>query len=106
MKTGFSTNAFTEKSLLYSIKSISDIGYDGVEIVLDVPHAFLPIKKQNLQNIKNCIKENKIEVTNLNSNTVKGWYQNNSVIEKFEPSLSNNNDKLRKWRIDYSKKSN
>ena len=54
MKTGFSTNAFTEKSLLYCIESISDIGYDGVELVLDVPHAFLPLNKKYLSTIKNC----------------------------------------------------
>jgi len=75
LKTGFSTNAFTEKSLLYCIESISDIGYDGVELVLDVPHAFLPLNKKYLSTIKNCLKKNKIKVANLNVNTVVGWWQ-------------------------------
>lgn len=104
MKTGFSTNAFTEKSLLHGIDTISGIGYDGVELVLDTPHAFLPLNKKYLSEIKNCIKKNKIEVANLNANTVVGWYENNTIIEKFEPSLSNKNEKLRQWRLNYTKK--
>ena len=104
MKTGFSSNAFTEKSLLHGIDTISDIGYDGVELVLDMPHAFLPLNKKYLSEIKNCIKKNKIEIANLNANTVVGWYDGNTIIEKFEPSLSNKNEKLRQWRINYTKK--
>lgn len=104
MKLGFSTNAFTEKSLLYAIKAISTIGYHGIEIVLDVPHLFLPITKYTLTTLKNAKKKHEIEITNLNSNTVVGWYGQSNNIEKFEPSLSNNNDKFRKWRINYTKK--
>jgi len=43
MKIGFSSNAYTRKSLTYAIQSISDIGYEGIEIVLDIPHAFLEV---------------------------------------------------------------
>ncbi len=105
MKIGFSTNAFSEKSLFYAIQSIAKIGYDGIELVLDIPHLFLPITKNKTLVLKDAIKQHKIEVTNLNSNTVAGWNkQNLTNIEKFEPSLSNTNPKLRKWRIDYTKK--
>lgn len=103
MKIGFSTNAYTQKSLVYAIKSISEIGYDGVELVLDAPHAFLPLSEDELQNIKQCLKECKIKVTNLNANTVAGWYDKESKVEKFEPSLSNEDEKLRSWRISYTK---
>ena len=84
--------------------TITNIGYDGVELVLDTPHAFLPLNKKYLSTIKNCIKKNKIEVANLNANTVVGWYDKNTMIEKFEPSLSNKNEKLRQWRLNYTKK--
>jgi len=104
MKIGFSTNAYTKKSLTYAIKSITDIGYDGVEIVLDIPHAFLPLSESRFQNIQKCLEKCEIEVTNLNVNTVAGWYNTKSSIEKFEPSLSNKNEKLRTWRISYTKK--
>jgi len=104
MKIGFSTNAYTRKSLIYAIKSISEIGYDGIEIVLDIPHAFLPLSESDLQNIQECLKKCKIKVTNLNANTVAGWYDTQTDVEKFEPSLSNEDEKLRMWRISYTKK--
>lgn len=99
MKTGFSTNAFVKKSLAYAINSVAKTGFDGIEIVLDVPHAFLPITKSGIENIKKNIKQNQLKITNLNANTVVGWYKNKTNIEKFEPSLSNLNDEMHIWRI-------
>jgi len=104
MKIGFSTNAYTGKSLTYAIQSIYDIGYDGIEIVLDIPHAFLPLSEATFQNIHKSLEKCEIKITNLNANTVAGWYGTKTHVEKFEPSLSNENEKLRKWRISYSKK--
>ena len=102
MKLGFSTNAFTNYSLFDSIESISKIGYDGIEIVLDDPHAFLPLSKNRISEIKSFILQKNLEISNLNSNTVFGWSKNSSK-HGFEPSLSNNDEKLRKWRIEYTK---
>ena len=102
MKLGFSANAFANSSLLYSIETISKIGYDGIEIVLDEPHVFLPLKKEKITQIKRSLVLNNIQVTNLNSNTVFGWKQD-FAGEPFEPSLSNTNQKFRKWRIAYTK---
>jgi len=104
MKIGFSTNAYTRKSLIYAIKSISDLGYDGIEIVLDIPHAFLPLSESKFQNIQKCLEKCEIKVSNLNANTVAGWYDKQTDVEKFEPSLSNENEKFRRWRISYTKK--
>ena len=104
MKIGFSSNAYTRKSLIYAIKSISDLGYDGIEIVLDTPHAFLPLSESEFQNILKCLEKYELKVTNLNANTVVGWYNSQTSVEKFEPSLSNENEKLRRWRISYTKK--
>ena len=39
MKLAFSTNAFKRYSLEDSIRAIAKIGYSGVEILCDVPHA-------------------------------------------------------------------
>ena len=101
MKTGFSSNAFTKINLFDGIEILSKIGYDGIEIVLDSPHAFLPLKKEQINEIQNTIKKNNLEITNLNSNTVSGWSPSNE--NPFEPSLSNKNQKLRNWRISYTK---
>ena len=104
MKLGFSTNAFTNRTLNSAITTISKTGYDGIELVVDSPHCFLPINQDNIKNIKEDLEQNNLEVSNLNSNTVVGWYQNKKFSEKFEPSLSNKNSTLRNWRISYTKK--
>ena len=104
MKLGFSTNAFTNRTIFSTIDSLSKIGYDGIELVVDTPHAFLPLKKDYSVKIINYLKEKNLQISNLNSNTVVGWYGNEKNIEKFEPSLSNKNSKLRNWRISYTKK--
>ena len=105
MKIGFSTNAYTKYSLSETIKSISRIGYDAIEIVLDIPHAFLPLESYKIDSIKKNLENHKLDVSNLNSNTVEGFSNGNTLKEKFEPSLSNTNKKLRDWRIEYTKKS-
>jgi len=105
MKIGFSNNAYTKYSLSYTIKSISEIGYDAIEIVLDIPHAFLPLESSLIDSIKKNLEDNNLQVSNLNSNTVEGYSNNETSSEKFEPSLSNINKKLRDWRIEYTKKS-
>ena len=40
MPLAFSTNAFKKFSLEDAIKSIAQIGYEGVEILCDIPHAY------------------------------------------------------------------
>ena len=104
MKTGFSTNAFTKFSLLETIEIISDGGYEGLEIVADTPHAFLPLSNEKLKEIKSSLENRKLLVSNINANTVLGWNLENGNDEKFEPSLSNKNETLRKWRVEYTKK--
>ncbi len=42
MKLAFSSNAFKAYSLEASIKEIRAIGYQGVEILCDYPHAYPP----------------------------------------------------------------
>ena len=101
MEIGFSSNAFTKINFFEGMEILSDIGYDGIEIVLDSPHAYLPLKKEQINEIQNTLKKNHLKITNLNSNTVSGWSSSNE--NPFEPSLSNKNEKLRNWRILYTK---
>ena len=104
MKTGFSTNAFTKFSLPETIEMIADIGYKGLEIVVDTPHAFLPLTSEKLKQIKHSLENKKLLISNINANTVLGWNLEKGNDEKFEPSLSNKNETLRKWRVEYTKK--
>ena len=64
----------------------------------------MPLSDKEVDEIKHSLKINNLEVSNLNANTVSGWYSDQTNVVEFEPSLSNKDEILRKWRIDYTKK--
>src|SRR5437899_9463696 len=71
MKLAFSTNAFKKYSLQDSIKKISTIGYEGIEILADVPHAYPPMfGEEQVRSVRDALSECKIQVSNLNAFTL------------------------------------
>ena len=40
MRLSFSSNAYTRYSIFEAIESIASIGYQGVELLADVPHLY------------------------------------------------------------------
>jgi sugar phosphate isomerase/epimerase len=71
MKLAFSTNAFKQYSLENSIREIGAIGYEGVEILCDVPHLYPPLfPKQRLSRLNNFLRKQHLEVSNLNAFTL------------------------------------
>lgn len=100
MKLGFSTNAFSEYDLDIAIESISNLGFTGIELVVDSPHLFLPISQNQIMKIKYNLNKYNLQVANLNSNTTSGF---TNISNPFEPSISSTDDKLRKWRLSYTK---
>lgn len=67
----FSTNAFKKHSLTEAINAIADIGYRGVEIMADVPHA-LPETFGRAQRdaLKAQLRERSLVVSNVNAFTL------------------------------------
>ncbi len=105
MKLGFSTNAFIRHSLINAITFIAACGYAGIEILADKPHLFATnISDKALVDIKRRILDEGLTVSNLNTNTVMGFYENQMPETIFEPSLSNPMNAVRKLRIEYSKR--
>ena len=71
MKLAFSTNAFRRFSLEDSIREIVGIGYKGVEILCDVPHAYPPnLAEHEIQSAKNLISSCNAHISNLNAFTL------------------------------------
>lgn len=66
MKLAFSTNAFRRYSIEQSIEIIAKTGYDAIELMCDVPHAFPPISTEQLISIQKSLQKNKIGISNLN----------------------------------------
>lgn len=97
MKFAFSSNAYTNHSLTESIVETSKIGYKGIEILCDVPHAFpLPLNNYRINEIKDVIARNNIEISNLNAFTLFG------VGDTYHPSWIEDKLSYRKIRIEHT----
>jgi sugar phosphate isomerase/epimerase len=97
MRFAFSTNAFTNYSLTQSIKEIANVGYDGVEIMCDVPHAYPPnMDETNINEIIKSLTTSKMQVSNLNAFTLFG------LGDTYHPSWIENEKKDRDSRIKHT----
>jgi sugar phosphate isomerase/epimerase len=71
IELAFSTNAFKRYSLEDSIREIAKLGYTGVEILCDIPHAYPPhLKEDHIRSFKKTLASSNIEVSNLNAFTL------------------------------------
>lgn len=92
MKFAFSTNAYRQFSIAQTCRRIARLGFQGIELLADVPHAWpvnlLPEQKEH---IRSCLTENGLEISNINAfmmNAVADtrqtfWYP--SWIEPYAP---------------------
>jgi sugar phosphate isomerase/epimerase len=101
----FSTNAYTEYSLPEAVSRIADHGYDGVELLGDVPHAFFPdFDEDQRSTLEETLAETGLAVSNVNANTATGYYDDAPPSSFFDPSLSTADEDDRSWRIEYTKR--
>lgn len=97
MKFAFSSNAFTNYSLTNSIIEISKLGYDGVEIMCDVPHAYPPTTDSKaVEEINNVIKQSNLLVSNINAFTLFG------IQDTYHPSWIEQDESFRNKRIEHT----
>jgi sugar phosphate isomerase/epimerase len=68
LKLAFSTNAYLKFSFAETVRRLAAIGYAGVEIMADVPHAWpaylLPEHKQA---IRDALAQNHLAISNINA---------------------------------------
>ena len=97
IKLAFSTNAFKKYTLKDSIKLIREIGYDGVEILCDVPHAYPPSLGENdILSIVETVYQNKVKISNLNTFTLY------AITDVYHPSWIEDDNQLRELRIQHT----
>lgn len=71
MEFAFSTNAFKKFSLADTINILSEIGYRGVEILCDIPHAYPKTQSDSdISEIKQLLSKLRISISNLNAFTL------------------------------------
>jgi sugar phosphate isomerase/epimerase len=68
MKLAFSTNAYLKFSFAETARRLARIGYTGVEIMADVPHAWPAyLLDEQKQAIRQALTENQLTISNINA---------------------------------------
>ena len=97
MEFAFSSNAYRNYSIEECIDSIHLAGYDAIEIMCDIPHAFPPISDEKITSIIDYLKKNSMSISNLN-----GFMM--TAIEDFHhPSWIEESSNYRQKRIEHTK---
>jgi sugar phosphate isomerase/epimerase len=97
MEFAFSTNAFKKFSLIDTINILSEIGYNGIEILCDIPHAYpKTLTNSDINELKQLLSKLKISISNLNAFTLF------AIGDTHHPSWIENDFEYRKMRIDHT----
>jgi sugar phosphate isomerase/epimerase len=97
MEFAFSTNAFKKFSLADTINILSEIGYRGVEILCDIPHAYPKTQSDSdISEIKQLLSKLRISISNLNAFTLF------AIGDTHHPSWIEKDPGYRKLRIEHT----
>lgn len=104
MQLAFSTNAYLNHSFADAVTRLAGIGYRGVEIMADVPHAWpaylLPEQKAA---IRESLTRNKLAISNINSFMMHAV--NDPRQKYWHPSWIEPDPHYRQIRIDHTMRS-
>ncbi len=80
MKLAFSSNAYMHFSIEDTIDKIADLGYTGIEILADVPHAWpANLLEERKQSIRERLAGRKLTIANINA------FMMNAVADPRQP---------------------
>jgi sugar phosphate isomerase/epimerase len=103
MQLAFSTNAYLHHSFSDAVARLAKIGYRGVEIMADVPHAWpaylLPEQKQA---IRAALAQNNLAISNINAFMMHAV--NDHRQKYWHPSWIEPDVNYRRVRIDHTKR--
>ena len=96
----FSTNAYTNFSLPEACDRIAAAGYEAVEILADVPHAYpLTYSEHQARRLKERLDGLGLRPVAINANTAMGYFNPVPKNLTFEPSLISADEVRREDRI-------
>lgn len=97
MNLAFSTNAFKRYSLEDSVREIAKIGYHGVEILCDVPHAYPQnFTDEQARSLKSTLASSSLHISNLNAFTLY------AIGDVYRPSWIEDDEHARNLRIQHT----
>src|SRR5437762_4119035 len=103
LRLAFSTNAYLKYSFAEAARRLATIGYAGVEIMADVPHAWPAcLLDEQKQAIRQALADNKLEISNINA------FMMNAISDArqkyWHPSWIEPDRHYRQIRIDHTKR--
>lgn len=97
MKFAFSSNAFTRNTLAETIQILGRIGYDGIEIMADVPHAYpTRFSERDIENTRVLLAKNGLQISNVNA------FMHNADGDTYHPTWIESNPAERARRLEYT----
>ncbi len=80
MKLAFSSNAYMHFSIEDTIRKMAELGYSGIEVLADVPHAWpAGLLEERKQSIRDCLAEHNMTISNVNA------FMMNAVADPRQP---------------------
>ncbi len=99
-KLAFASNAMKLYSLDDAIDLVADAGYDGIEILLDTPHAFPPdVSDADIKRWREKLEARGLQVSNCNSFMLYG------IEGCHRPSWCERDPERRKLRVEHTRQS-
>jgi sugar phosphate isomerase/epimerase len=103
MKLAFSTNAYLRFSFAEAVRRLAAIGYQGVEIMADVPHAWPAfLLDEQKQAIRQALADNRLAISNINAFMMHAI--NDSRQRYWHPSWIEPDRHYRQIRIDHTRR--
>jgi len=80
MKLAFSSNAYMHFSIEDTIRKIAELGYSGIEVLADVPHAWPSfLLEERKQSIRDHLNRHNLSIANINA------FMMNAVADPRQP---------------------
>jgi sugar phosphate isomerase/epimerase len=103
MRLAFSTNAYLHYSFPEAARRLAAIGYAGLEIMADVPHAWPAyLLEEQKQTIRDALSRNKLAISNVNSFMMHAV--NDPRQKYWHPSWIEPDRHYRQIRIDHTRR--
>ncbi len=97
MKFAFSSNAFLHHDLSETITILADLGYEGIEIMADVPHAYpTHLDDRAVDRIRRHLEDSRLEISNINA------FMHHADGDTYHPSWIERDEAERRRRVEYT----
>jgi len=97
LKFAFSANAFRRYDLIETIRILTELGYQGIEILADIPHAYPPdLTGGDVQKIRAALDDNGLALSNINA------FMLHAIQDTYHPSWIEHESSKRAQRIGYT----